>query len=63
MTEQSPRTARPGSATCTLPRLTVRQPMNQPDIVVVSKHQKTTGVIDVAILSDSNIRKKKHRKF
>ncbi|TWW73335.1 hypothetical protein D4764_15G0007290 [Takifugu flavidus] len=30
---------------------------NQPDIVVVDKHRKTVVVIDVAIPSDSNIRK------
>ncbi|TWW69263.1 hypothetical protein D4764_18G0000690 [Takifugu flavidus] len=36
---------------------------NQPDIVVVDKHQKTVVVIDVAILSDSNIRKKEHEKL
>lgn len=33
---------------------------NQPDMVVVSKHQKTAVVIDEVVLSDSNIRKKEH---
>ncbi|TWW69428.1 ATP-dependent Clp protease proteolytic subunit, mitochondrial [Takifugu flavidus] len=37
--------------------------VNQPDIVVVDKHRKTVVVIDVAILSDSNIRKKEHEKL
>ncbi|TWW67366.1 hypothetical protein D4764_02G0004070 [Takifugu flavidus] len=36
---------------------------NQPDIVMVDKHQKTVVVIDVAIPSDSNIRKKEHEKL
>ncbi|TWW59398.1 hypothetical protein D4764_06G0009280 [Takifugu flavidus] len=36
---------------------------NQPDIVVVDKHQKTVVVIDVAIPSDSSIRKKEHKKL
>ncbi|TWW61003.1 hypothetical protein D4764_05G0010930 [Takifugu flavidus] len=36
---------------------------NQPDIVVVNKHQKTVVVIDVAIPSDSNIRKNEHEKL
>ncbi|TWW69265.1 COP9 signalosome complex subunit 1 [Takifugu flavidus] len=36
---------------------------NQPDIVVVDKHQKTVVVIDVAIPNDSNIRKKEHKKL
>ncbi|TWW73485.1 hypothetical protein D4764_15G0008790 [Takifugu flavidus] len=36
---------------------------NQPDIVVVDKHRKTVVVIDVAIPSDSNIRKKEHEKL
>ncbi|TWW65014.1 hypothetical protein D4764_22G0006610 [Takifugu flavidus] len=36
---------------------------NQPDIVVVDKHQKTVVVIDVAIPGDSNIRKKVHEKL
>ena len=33
---------------------------NHPDIVVVDKHGKTAVVIDVAIPSDSNVRKKEH---
>ncbi|TWW64336.1 hypothetical protein D4764_03G0013440 [Takifugu flavidus] len=36
---------------------------NQPDIVVVDKPQNTVVVIDVAIPSDSNIRKKEHKKL
>ncbi|TWW76591.1 hypothetical protein D4764_13G0012530 [Takifugu flavidus] len=36
---------------------------NQPDTLVVGKHRKTVGVIDVAIPSDSNIRKKEHAKL
>ena len=36
---------------------------NQPDIVVVDKEQKTVTVVDVAIPSDSNIRKKEHQKL
>ncbi|TWW62748.1 hypothetical protein D4764_04G0013950 [Takifugu flavidus] len=36
---------------------------NQPDRVVVDKHRKTVVVIDVAIPSDSNIRKKEHEKL
>ena len=36
---------------------------NQPDIVLVDKHQRTAVVIDVAIPSDSNIRKKEHEKM
>ncbi|TWW53461.1 uncharacterized protein LOC130519722 [Takifugu flavidus] len=36
---------------------------NQPDIVVVDKHQKTVVVIDVAIPNDGNIRKKEHEKL
>ena len=36
---------------------------NQPDIVVVDKEQKTVTVVDVAIPSDSNIRKKEHEKL
>ena len=36
---------------------------NQPDIVVVDKHRKRAAVIDVAIPSDSNIRKKEHEKL
>ncbi|XP_078022977.1 uncharacterized protein LOC144462717 [Epinephelus lanceolatus] len=35
---------------------------NQPDIVVVEKHQKKAVVVDVAIPADSNIRKKEHKK-
>lgn len=35
---------------------------NQPDIVVVGKEQKRAVIIDVAILADSNIRKKEHEK-
>ena len=35
----------------------------QPDVVVVDKHQETAVVIDVAILSDSNINKKEHEKL
>lgn len=31
--------------------------VNQPDIVVVEKGEKTTVVTDVAVLADSNIRK------
>ncbi|TWW80141.1 hypothetical protein D4764_10G0011710 [Takifugu flavidus] len=36
---------------------------NQPDVVVIDKHQKTVVLIDVAIPSDSNIRKKEHEKL
>ncbi len=36
---------------------------NQPDIVVVDKQQKKAAVINVAIPSDSNIRKKEHEKL
>ena len=36
---------------------------NQPDIVVVDKHQRTAVVIDVAIPRDSNIRKKEQEKM
>ncbi|TWW66946.1 hypothetical protein D4764_20G0009780 [Takifugu flavidus] len=36
---------------------------NQPDIVVVDKHQKRVVVIDVAIPSDSNFRKKEHERL
>ncbi len=35
---------------------------NQADIVLIDKQQKTTVVKDVAIPSDSNIRKKEHKK-
>ncbi len=36
---------------------------NQPDIVLIDKQQKKALVIDVAIPSDSNIRKKEHEKL
>ena len=36
---------------------------NQPDIVVVDKHQRTAVVVDVTITSNSNIRKKEHEKL
>ncbi|CAK6975403.1 hypothetical protein D4764_15G0008790, partial [Scomber scombrus] len=36
---------------------------NQPDIVLIDKKQKKAMVIDVAILSNSNIRKKDHEKL
>ncbi|XP_054913489.1 uncharacterized protein LOC129377515 [Poeciliopsis prolifica] len=36
---------------------------NQPDIVVVDKHQRKAVVVDVAIPSDCNIRKKEHEKL
>ena len=36
---------------------------NQPDIVLINKQQKKAVVIDVAIPSDSNIRKKEHEKL
>ncbi len=36
---------------------------NQPDIVLIDKQQKKAVVIDVAIPSDSNIRKKEHEKL
>lgn len=35
---------------------------NQPDIVVVDKVDKKTGVMDVAVHKDSNIRKKECEK-
>ena len=35
---------------------------NQPDIVVVDKLQKKAVLTDVAIPSDSNIKKKEHEK-
>lgn len=38
-------------------------PDNQPDIVVVDKQEKNAVVVDVAILSDGNIRKKKHERL
>ncbi len=36
---------------------------NQPDIVVVDKQRKTAVVIEVAIPSDNNIKKKEHEKL
>uniref|UniRef100_A0A096M1X3 Uncharacterized protein n=1 Tax=Poecilia formosa TaxID=48698 RepID=A0A096M1X3_POEFO len=36
---------------------------NQPDIVVVDKEQRKAVVVDVAIPSDHNIRKKEHEKL
>ena len=36
---------------------------NQPDIVVVDKHQRTAVVVDLAIPSVSNIGRKEHEKF
>ena len=36
---------------------------NQPDIVVVDKHQRTAVVVDVAILNYSNIGKKEHEEL
>uniref|UniRef100_A0A087YQ23 Uncharacterized protein n=1 Tax=Poecilia formosa TaxID=48698 RepID=A0A087YQ23_POEFO len=36
---------------------------NQPDIVVVDKQQRKAVVVDVAIPSDYNIRKKEHEKL
>ncbi|KAL4006508.1 quercetin 2,3-dioxygenase [Sarotherodon galilaeus] len=36
---------------------------NQPDTVVLDKQRKTAIVVDVAIPSDSNIRKKEHEKL
>ncbi|XP_015256200.1 PREDICTED: programmed cell death 1 ligand 1-like [Cyprinodon variegatus] len=36
---------------------------NQPDIVLIDKQQKKAVVIDVAIPSDSNIKKKEHEKL
>ena len=36
---------------------------NQPDIVLSDKQQKKAVVIDVAIPSNSNIRKKEHEKL
>ena len=35
---------------------------NQPDTLVVDKHQRTAVVVNVAILTDSNIRKREHKK-
>ncbi|KAF7648097.1 hypothetical protein LDENG_00161950, partial [Lucifuga dentata] len=40
-----------------------KQVANQPDMVVVNKEQKRAVVIDVAIPSDGNIRKKEHEKL
>ncbi|TWW61030.1 hypothetical protein D4764_05G0011200 [Takifugu flavidus] len=37
--------------------------IRSPTVVVIEKHQKTVVVIDVAIPSDSNIRKKEHEKL
>ena len=37
--------------------------VNQPDIVAVDKHQKTTVVVDVASPSDGYIGKKEHEKL
>ncbi len=36
---------------------------NQPDIVVVDKEQRKAVVVDIAIPSDCNIRKKEHEKL
>lgn len=36
---------------------------NQPDIVLIDKQQKKAAVIDVAIPTDSNIKKKEHEKL
>ena len=36
---------------------------NQPDIVLIDKQQKKAVVIDIAILSKSNIKKKDHEKL
>ena len=36
---------------------------NQPDIVVIDKHQRTAVVVDVAIPSNGNIGKKEHKKL
>ena len=36
---------------------------NRPDIVIVDKEKKTATVIDVAVPSDCNIRKKEHEKI
>ena len=36
---------------------------NQPEIVVVDKQEKKAVMVDVAITSDSNIRKKEHEKL
>ena len=37
--------------------------VSRPDIVVVDKSEKTAVVLDVAIPSDNNIRKKEHEKL
>lgn len=37
--------------------------INKPDIVVGNKEQRTVAYIDVSILDDSKIRKKKHEKI
>lgn len=36
---------------------------NKPDIVVVDKERRMAVVIDVAIMSDSNTKKKEHKKL
>ena len=36
---------------------------DQPDIMMVDKHQRTAVVVDVAIPSDGNIREKEHEKL
>ena len=36
---------------------------NQPDVVVVDKHQRTAVVVDVAVPRDGNIRQKEHEKL
>ena len=36
---------------------------NQPDIMVVDKEQRKAVVVDVAVPSDGNIRRKKHEKL
>ena len=36
---------------------------NQPDIVMVNKNQRAAVVVDVATLTDGQIRKKEHKKF
>ena len=35
--------------------------VNQPDIVMVNKHKRTAGVVDMAF--PSNIRKKEHKRL
>ncbi|TWW72943.1 hypothetical protein D4764_15G0003370 [Takifugu flavidus] len=54
------RTSRPRSCGTSRSHMVVT---DQPDIVVVDKHRKTVVVIDVAIPSDNNIRKKEHEKL